>query len=1018
MDVSRNDMLGELANDAALERGDYVVQATEQLAKFLDRNRDRISQLGGLTLIDDDPDYLSVAPDCTFRVRCRYEDPTPASGSPTPRSSRRRRSSWSSSTRPRSTRPSPRPRARPPGSRRSPPPRTSCWRPPASRPRRRSPGRGRRVRRCRRRVGRGQVLVAEADDEESAALAMYNLALDFQERSQASEARLIDQFEEAASRLSGKLGDMIIVDDEDERLVLGVTGRFRAEVLPEDADGEWRQLTAPEDIVEFYDPTDVFGDLADTLAEAFPAIAPELEDEDEGEDEGEERGRGRRGRGAGERQPPLARPVSSRRRGQAPPCASPARSSSRAARSCPASGCRRGTPRRSSRAHARASTSTCGRWRPAGCRCAVRTPSRPRIRERHPDHPGAGPASAPAGAWARGLRPGDVADIAGPLGRPFEVDSRSRHLLLVAEGAAIAALRLLIDEAIRDMRSVVLLYGAATASQVYPSSLLPDEVEYVVATADGSLGHPGSVADLVRDYEAWADQSFAAGSPALLGRSRGCRRPAAAAGGGDAGAQAGRRAAAGARLARGPPQELPPGRAGPDDRLCRRHVPGVPVMGASGARSGSAARGRCSPRTSWTGGRSEAEAPGRPRDRTRRTPTVRRVKPAIRAVPPGAPRASRVRCGRPASRLRAPGAPRRPPAGGGRRAAPPSTPWAAGRSTSRWTWGAASCWRNPVIVAAGPFGYGVEVAELVDLPRLGGIVTRGTTLKPRGGPCGAADRGGAGRAADGHGAPEPGSRPGAGPVRDDVGALAVPVILNLCGESTGELAEGARRLEGVPGIAGVELNLSCAERVPRDRLRAGRVGRGSGRCRRPAGVRPAADRQAHGRRVGCARDGAGLRGRGRRRDRAINTLPGLAVAADRRGRRSAPGTAACAVRPSGRSRCASSTRWRRPWTCRSSASAGSRRWTTCSTCSPWGRRPSAWASRRWPIRCCPCAWPTSWPTPAGRGAWRTSRTSWERRCREGRPAVHPRRGVRALMLPQVLLVWLLVINVVTAIAYA
>jgi dihydroorotate dehydrogenase electron transfer subunit len=127
-------------------------------------------------------------------------------------------------------------------------------------------------------------------------------------------------------------------------------------------------------------------------------------------------------------------------------------------------------------------------------------------------------ASLAAGAWARSLRPGDRADLVGPLGRPFEVDSRSRHLLLVAEGPAIAALRLLIDEAIRDMRSVVLLYGARTAGEVYPSSLLPDEVEYVVATADGSLGHAGPVVDLVMDYEGWADQSFAAGPPALLGQ--------------------------------------------------------------------------------------------------------------------------------------------------------------------------------------------------------------------------------------------------------------------------------------------------------------------------------------------------------------------------------------------------------------------------------------------------------------------------------------------------------------------
>lgn len=128
-----------------------------------------------------------------------------------------------------------------------------------------------------------------------------------------------------------------------------------------------------------------------------------------------------------------------------------------------------------------------------------------------------GSGAAGAVAWSRALRPGDRADIAGPLGRPFEMDPRSRHLLLVAEGPAIASLRLLIDEAVRDVRSVVLLYGATTASQVYPSSLLPDEVEYVVATMDGSLGHRGSIADVVIEYEAWADQAFAAGPPELLG---------------------------------------------------------------------------------------------------------------------------------------------------------------------------------------------------------------------------------------------------------------------------------------------------------------------------------------------------------------------------------------------------------------------------------------------------------------------------------------------------------------------
>ena len=36
MDTSRNDLLGEIAADAALERSDFLVQSTEQLRKFLD----------------------------------------------------------------------------------------------------------------------------------------------------------------------------------------------------------------------------------------------------------------------------------------------------------------------------------------------------------------------------------------------------------------------------------------------------------------------------------------------------------------------------------------------------------------------------------------------------------------------------------------------------------------------------------------------------------------------------------------------------------------------------------------------------------------------------------------------------------------------------------------------------------------------------------------------------------------------------------------------------------------------
>jgi len=287
MDVSRNSTLGELASDAASERTDFLVQSTEQLAKFLDRNRARIAEIGGLTLIDEDPDYLSVAPDGTFRVRSRFEDPD--SGE------------WVSETEivetaselvelynPMEVYSAFAEAAREAAGMGSQPTAADELLETANVPPEETfpLGDDAAYAGAADDWAAGQPVVAEADDEESAAAAMYNLALDFQERSQSNEARILDQFEESVARLSGMMGDLIIIDDEDERLTLSATGRFRAEVLPEDSEGEWRELQSPEDLVEFYDPTDVFGDLADTLAESFPAVAPELEGN--GEDGGDE----------------------------------------------------------------------------------------------------------------------------------------------------------------------------------------------------------------------------------------------------------------------------------------------------------------------------------------------------------------------------------------------------------------------------------------------------------------------------------------------------------------------------------------------------------------------------------------------------------------------------------------------------------------------------------------------------------------------------------------------------------
>src|SRR4029077_6035448 len=73
-DPRRNDLLGEIAADAALERADFLVTATTQLRGFLARHTEKVRDLGGFTLIDEDPDFLSIAPDGSFRSRSRYQD--------------------------------------------------------------------------------------------------------------------------------------------------------------------------------------------------------------------------------------------------------------------------------------------------------------------------------------------------------------------------------------------------------------------------------------------------------------------------------------------------------------------------------------------------------------------------------------------------------------------------------------------------------------------------------------------------------------------------------------------------------------------------------------------------------------------------------------------------------------------------------------------------------------------------------------------------------------------------------
>jgi len=116
---------------------------------------------------------------------------------------------------------------------------------------------------------------------------------------------------------------------------------------------------------------------------------------------------------------------------------------------------------------------------------------------------------------------------------------------------------------------------------------------------------------------------------------------------------------------------------------------------------------------------------------------------------------------------------------------------------------------NPVMAASGTFGYGDEMSQLCDIQRLGAVICKATTLKPR----------------EGNAQPRIAETPDGmlnaiGLQNNGVDALIrdkapvwatwrVPVIVNIAGERLEEYTELARQLDSVPGVSGLEVNISC-----------------------------------------------------------------------------------------------------------------------------------------------------------------------------------------------------------------
>ena len=117
--------------------------------------------------------------------------------------------------------------------------------------------------------------------------------------------------------------------------------------------------------------------------------------------------------------------------------------------------------------------------------------------------------------------------------------------------------------------------------------------------------------------------------------------------------------------------------------------------------------------------------------------------------------------------------------------------------------------KNPVLTASGTFGYGEEFAEFVDLNKLGGVIVKGISLKPiKGNPPPRIWETPSGML-NAIGLENPGVDVFLGEKLPYLRKFDTAVIVNVFGYSLEEYVGVVERLDGVSGISGLEVNISC-----------------------------------------------------------------------------------------------------------------------------------------------------------------------------------------------------------------
>ena len=257
--------LRELAAEAELERRDFLYEATEQLRRFLEQNRDRFREIGPIKLVDDEQDYLLYHPiDEAWTTRLTYQDPAD--------------NEWYDQEQLVETISELVELYNPAD--------IFAWLMEAARDAPSHLVAADELAREEELVEGGgedwEAGLPPSQQETLAAQRLWQLADAYRAQLSSAQAQHLREFSANAEEVLRRTGDLVLLDEPEDILVLRADGRFETSLDLSDRPGEvvasaearraGLSVTEARTIAAFYDPADVLHWVTDALAERYPAV--------------------------------------------------------------------------------------------------------------------------------------------------------------------------------------------------------------------------------------------------------------------------------------------------------------------------------------------------------------------------------------------------------------------------------------------------------------------------------------------------------------------------------------------------------------------------------------------------------------------------------------------------------------------------------------------------------------------------------------------------------------------------